>query len=116
MDWENPFSGTFDFVEIFTWMTTIMEIAVGTWDEKAACGDKWETAEGCNGIADPWAKNYQTYPDGVKASSGQYFRWLADAVEDKEAQFSIEKDDQLYLFLLEKGAEKPLNDVSGSSV
>lgn len=49
MDWENPFSGTFDFVEIFTWMTTIMEIAVGTWDGKAACGDKWETAEGCNG-------------------------------------------------------------------
>jgi hypothetical protein len=98
-----------DFVEAY--LALMVSFASGTfWVDAAVCSNKWTTATGCNGIADPWAQNSASYPDGVKAAHHQYFRWLADAVKDRKAQFSVEKDDGVVMFISEVEGVYPLNN------
>jgi hypothetical protein len=68
--------------------------------------------DACKGIDGPWGLNSWTHPDGkgTVAAKGRFFRWLADAVTDKTAQFSVEKDDVIYVVLNEKWGKAPVNN------
>lgn len=84
-----------------------------SWTAAATCDTKkWADAKACNGIDLPWGNNSFTFPDGkgTAAVSGRWFRWLADNVTDKTAQFSVEKTDVLYVVLYEKWGKAPANN------
>lgn len=110
VDWTlSPADLDADFVTAY--VALIASLAGDTfWVDPAVCSTKWTTATGCNGIADPWAQNSASYPDGVKAAHHQYFRWLADAVKDRKAQFSVEKDDGVVMLITEQVGVYPLNN------
>jgi len=95
---------------------TVNLMADTFWVDPAVCSNKWTTATGCNGIADPWAQNSASYPDGTKAAHHQYFRWLADAVKDRKAQFSVEKDDGVVVFIYEEVGAYPQNNDGNNEV
>lgn len=83
------------------------------WTAAVTCDTKkWADAKACNGIDLPWGNNSFTFPDGkgTTAVTGRWFRWLADNVTDKTAQFSVEKTDVLYVVLYEKWGKAPANN------
>ena len=90
-----------------------------TWGTVAVCDTKkWADANACNGIDLPWGRNSWAHPDGkgTTAAKGRFFRWLADAVTDKTAQFSVEKDDVIYVVLYEKWGQAPVNNDGTNSI
>lgn len=48
---------------------------------------KWKDSSACKGIDLPWGENGWVPPDGrgTTAATGRWYRWLADAVTDRNA-------------------------------
>lgn len=91
-----------------------------TWGAASVCDTaKWDKADSCAGIAGPWGKkSAMTFPkgDGTTIAKGSWYRWLADNVTDRKAQFSVEKDDTIKVLVYEKWGKAPLNNDSGNPV
>jgi len=82
-----------------------------TWGSAAKCVlSKWTTEKACHGIYLPWALDSISYPNGLTESNGRWFRWLADEVSDRTAQFSVEQGDTIYMVVYEKQGRAPVNN------